>query len=58
MAQERVDGMWNGTSFAMCPVAGLEVAGGGRFMRADTGVNNELEEIRGFMENDRGWFVE
>ena len=46
------------TSFVMGSMAGSGAGGGGRFMGAETGVNNELIKNSGLAESDgrRGWF--
>ena len=50
-AGERVDGMVNGTNLTLRPIEGSGASGGGRIMGVETGVNNELVEVAGFVEN-------
>ena len=50
-ASEPVDGMVNGTSLTMGPIAGASEDC--KIMGAETGVNIEFVEIEGFAENDR-----
>ena len=48
----------NGTSLALGSIAGSGTSGGGMTMGTETRVNNELAEVVGFSENDRGRFGE
>ena len=44
----------NGISLTSRPIAGSGANGGGRIMEMETDVNNELVEVGGFVESDRG----
>ena len=55
-ASEWIDRMVSRTSSTTELIAKSWAGGGDRLMRAETGVNNELVEIRKFMVSDGGWF--
>ena len=53
---EGVGGMVNGTDLTSQFISGSGAFGGGSSVGAETHVNNELAEVRGFSEGDRGGF--
>ena len=53
-AGERVDGMVNGTSFALGSIARPGACEGGRPVGAETCVHNELAEVGGFLKVTEG----
>ena len=55
---EQVDRIENETNLTPRPIAGSGAGGGGRIMGAETGVNNELEEVGRLTESDGKGFTE
>ena len=55
-AGEGVGGVVNGAGFTPGSIARSGACGGGSTMGTETGVNNELAKVRGFLEGDRRGF--
>ena len=55
-AGEGVGGMVNGAGLILGSIASLGACWGGSSVGAETHVNNELAEVRGFSEGDRWGF--
>ena len=55
-AGEGVGGVVNGAGLTSGSVVGLGASGGGSTVGMETGVDNELAKVRGFLEGDRQGF--